>query len=98
MNNERIYKVLLQPVVTEKSTLLAEDSNQVVFKVDSRANKREIKAAVEKLFEVNVAGVRVVSVPGKSKRTRTGVGKCSDWKKAYVRLAPGQDIDFSVTG
>lgn len=98
MNNERIYKVLIQPVVTEKSTLLAEDSNQVVFKVDSHANKREIKAAVEKLFEVNVVSVRVVSVPGKLKRTRAGVGKCSDWKKAYVRLAPGQDIDFSVTG
>jgi large subunit ribosomal protein L23 len=96
MNKERLFKVLLKPVVTEKSTLLAEDSNQVVFKVDSQANKREVKAAVEKLFEVDVLSVRIVSVPGKTRRNRTGVGKCSDWKKAYVRLGQGQDIDFTA--
>ncbi len=96
MNKERIFKILLQPVVTEKSTNLAETSNQVAFKVDMTANKREIKAAVEQLFDVNVVTVRVVSVPGKTKRNRTGLGKCSDWKKAYVRLAPGQDIDFTT--
>ncbi|PCH53326.1 MAG: 50S ribosomal protein L23 [Cellvibrionales bacterium] len=96
MNKERIFKVLLQPIVTEKTTGMAEASNQVAFKVDRLANKREIKAAVEQLFEVSVVGVKVVSVLGKTKRTRTGLGKCSDWKKAYVRLAPGQDIDFTT--
>lgn len=95
MNKERIFKVLLKPVVTEKTAGMAEVGNKVAFKVDASASKREIKAAVEQLFDVNVVGVRVVSVPGKTKRTRTGLGKCSDWKKAYVRLAPGQDIDFS---
>lgn len=95
MNKERIFKVLLKPLVTEKTSGMAEASNQVAFRVDTTANKREIKAAVEQLFDVSVVGVRVVSVLGKTKRTRTGLGKCSDWKKAYVRLAPGQDIDFS---
>ena len=61
-----------------------------------RANSK-LKKAVEKLFEVKVDGVRVVNVKGKTRRTKTGMGKRSDWKKAYVRLAEGQDIDFSVT-
>ena len=61
------------------------------------ASKLEVKKAVEKLFEVKVDGVRVVNVKGKTRRTKTGMGKRSDWKKAYVRLAEGQDIDFSVT-
>lgn len=95
MNKERIFKVLLKPLVTEKTAGMAEANNQVAFRVDTAANKREIKAAVEQLFDVNVVAVRVVSVLGKTKRTRTGLGKCSDWKKAYVRLAPGQDIDFT---
>ncbi|MBV1930421.1 MAG: 50S ribosomal protein L23 [Porticoccaceae bacterium] len=95
MNKERIFKVLLKPLVTEKTAGMAEASNQVAFIVDTTANKREIKAAVEHLFDVSVVGVRVVSMLGKTKRTRTGLGKCSDWKKAYVRLAPGQDIDFT---
>jgi large subunit ribosomal protein L23 len=96
MNNERLLKVLLQPVVTEKTASLGESSNQVVFKVIPGAQKREIKAAVEKLFGVEVLGVRVVNAKGKTRRTRAGLGKCSDWKKAYVRLAPGQDIDFTT--
>ena len=96
MNKERIFKVLVQPLVTEKTAILADTSNQVAFKVATSANKREIKAAVEQLFEVDVVAVRVVSVLGKTKRTRNGLGKCSDWKKAYVRLAPGQDIDFTT--
>ncbi|HAD08377.1 MAG TPA: 50S ribosomal protein L23 [Porticoccaceae bacterium] len=96
MNNERLLKVLLQPVITEKTAGLGESSNQVVFKVLPGAEKREIKAAVEKLFGVEVLGVRVVNAKGKTRRTRTGLGKCSDWKKAYVRLAPGQDIDFTT--
>lgn len=96
MNQERVFKVLIRPVVTEKSTMLADSGNQVVFKVDPRATKREIRVAVEQLFKVQVVGVRVASVKGKTRRTRTGMGKCSDWKKAYVSLAAGQDIDFTV--
>lgn len=96
MNNERLLKILLQPVITEKTAGLGESSNQVVFKVMPNAEKREIKAAIEKLFGVQVLGVRIVNAKGKTRRTRTGLGKCSDWKKAYVRLAPGQDIDFTT--
>lgn len=96
MNKERIFKVLRAPHVSEKASMVGDAGNQVVFKVALDANKRDIKAAVEALFSVNVEGVRVTTVKGKTKRTRFGVGRRSDWKKAYVRLAPGQDIDFAV--
>ena len=96
MNLERLYKVVLGPVVSEKSAIAAEVSNQVVFKVLQDASKAEIRAAVEKLFDVKVENVRVLNVKGKTKRTRYGMGKRSDWKKAYVRLAEGQEIDFAV--
>lgn len=96
MNQERIYKVLLGPVISEKAAMAGDAANQVVFKVTTDATKAEIKAAVEQLFEVKVEGVRVLNVKGKTKRTRHGVGKRSDWKKAYVRLEQGQDIDFAV--
>ena len=96
VSQERLYKVLLAPVVSEKSSMAAESSNQVVFKVTTDAQKSEIKAAVEKLFNVTVASVKTLNVKGKTKRTRHGLGKRSDWKKAYVRLAEGQDIDFAV--
>jgi large subunit ribosomal protein L23 len=69
---------------------------QVVFKIANNASKLEVKKAVEQLFEVKVDAVRLVNVKGKTRRTRTGLGQRSDWKKAYVRLAEGQDIDFSV--
>ena len=95
MNQERVFKVLQGPVVSEKASVVAEEGNQVVFKVDSTATKREIKAAVEQLFKVNVLGVRVANVKGKTKRTNHGLGRHSDWKKAYVRLEQGQDIDFA---
>lgn len=95
MNRERIYKVLRAPLVTEKSTVLADASNQVVFRVDPSATKREIKAAIEQLFEVQVEAVRVVNTKGKVRRTRTGAGRCADKRKAYVRLGAGQDIDFT---
>lgn len=94
MNQERLYKIILGPVVSEKAAALGESSNQVVFKVIKDALKPEIKAAVEQLFEVKVQDVRVMNVKGKTKRTRHGVGVRSDWKKAYVRLEQGQDIDF----
>jgi len=93
MNQERLFKVLLGPHITEKSAMPSGAATQVVFKVALNANKLEIKKAVEQLFEVKVDDVRVVNMKGK---TRTGMGQRSDWKKAYVRLAEGQDIDFSV--
>lgn len=95
MNQERIYKVLLGPVVSEKAAVVGEAGNQVVFKVRTDADKREIKSAVQKLFNVVVEDVRTANVKGKNKRTRYGVGHQSDWKKAYVRLAQGQEIDFA---
>ncbi len=94
MNPERLMNVLLAPHVTEKSTIAADRDNQVVFKVAPDATKAEIRAAVEMLFEVNVEGVQVVNVKGKTKRTQTGLGKRKNWKKAYVRLKEGQDINF----
>ena len=96
MNQERIYQVLLGPVVSEKAALAGEQGNQVVFKVLHDASKREIKSAVQKLFNVVVEDVRTVNVKGKNKRTRYGIGRTSDCKKAYVRLAQGQEIDFAV--
>ena len=96
MNQERIYQVLLGPYISEKATIVADDGGQVVFRVAADATKPEIKKAVEQLFEVKVDGVRVVNMKGKTRRTKTGLGRRSDWKKAYVRLAEGQDIDFSV--
>jgi large subunit ribosomal protein L23 len=80
--------------MTEKSTLVAESSNQYVFRVTSDSNKAEIKSAVEKLFEVNVESVRILNVKGKSKMFKARAGKRSDWKKAYVRVQEGQVIDF----
>ena len=94
MKEERLLKVLKAPHVSEKSTMAAEAGNTVVFKVAKDANKAEIKAAVEKLFEVEVEGVRTVNVKGKTKRHGQSFGKRSDWKKAYVVLKEGQDIDF----
>lgn len=96
MNQEKLYKVILGPVVSEKSAIVAEQSNQVVFKVLKDANKAEISAAVEKLFNVEVERVCVMNVKGKTKRTRYGMGKRNDWKKAYVRLAQGHEIDFAT--
>jgi large subunit ribosomal protein L23 len=89
--------VLLGPHITEKAASATGSATQVAFKVATDASKLEVKKAVEKLFEVKVEGVRVINVKGKTRRTKTGMGKRSDWKKAYVRLAEGQDIDFSVT-
>lgn len=98
MNQEKLYRVLVGPVVSEKATMAADKGNQVVFKVARNADKREIKAAVETLFKVSVDSVRVLNQKGKVKRTRFGVGKQSDTRKAYVRLAEGHDIDFESLG
>jgi len=94
MSEERLYTVLLAPRMTEKSTQIGESSNQYVFKVTKDSNKSEIKAAVEKLFEVNVESVRIVNVKGKTKSFKARAGKRNDWKKAYVRVQEGQVIDF----
>ena len=94
MREERLLTVILAPHVSEKSTVTAETANTVVFKVAKDATKPQIKAAVEKLFEVEVEGVRTVNVKGKTKRTGARFGKRSDWKKAYVTLKEGADIDF----
>ncbi|MBN3564603.1 MULTISPECIES: 50S ribosomal protein L23 [Aliamphritea] len=94
MNQGRIYQVLLGPHISEKATIVAEGSQQVVFRVAADATKPEIKKAVEQLFEVKVTGVNIVNVKGKTKRTQRGLGKRSNIRKAYVCLADGHDIDF----
>ena len=94
MNDERLMKILLAPRVTEKSTVAADKYRQFVFKVMRDATKPEIRKAVEKMFEVEVESVQVLNVRGKSKTARRSQGKRPDWKKAYVRLKPGFDIDF----
>ncbi len=94
INEERLLKVILAPNISEKATMSAELNNTVVFKVATDASKLEIKAAVEKLFEVEVTGVRTLNVKGKVKRTGARFGRRSDWKKAYVTLKEGSDIDF----
>ncbi len=96
MNQERLFKVLLGPHITEKTSLTAGTATQEEMKVATDASKLEVKKAVQQLFEVTVDSVRVVNMKGKTRRTKTGLGHRSDWKKAYVRLAEGQDIDFSV--
>ncbi|MGD8379804.1 MAG: 50S ribosomal protein L23 [Gammaproteobacteria bacterium] len=94
MNRERLMNVLLGPHVSEKSTLVADESNQIVFRVRRDASKQEIRQAVEMLFEVKVDGVQVVNLRGKRKRFGASVGRRSDWKKAYVKLAEGEELDF----
>lgn len=94
MSKERLMTVLLGPHVSEKSTTAAEKNNQIIFKVRKDATKAEIRQAVELMFEVKVQGVQVLNQLGKRKRFGGHQGKRSDWKKAYVRLAEGQDIDF----
>lgn len=95
MNQERIYKVLVGPQISEKSTMASEKGNQVVFRVALDANKLEIRHAIEKLFNVKVVQVRVLRMKGKLKRNRFGDVRRSDWKKAYIRLEQGHDIDFA---
>ena len=92
MNN--LYNVIKKPCLTEKGMTLQEMENQVVFKVDPKANKHEIKQAVEKLFNVEVDAVRTCKVHGKKKRMGRHMGQRADWKKAIVSLAEGSSIDF----
>ena len=93
-NKERLMKVLLSPRITEKSTMLGDKYNQFVFKVLRDASKVEIKQAVELMFTVEVDSVQVCNVKGKTKRFKNVGGNRRDWKKAYVKLKPGFDIDY----
>jgi len=93
-NQERLMQVLLAPQVSEKSTYVAEKNEQVVFRVVGNATKPEIKAAVELLFKVEVESVQVANVKGKQKRFGKLAGRRKNWKKAYVCLKPGQEINF----
>ncbi len=95
MNHLKLANVIQAPVVSEKSTILGDSQNRFVFKVLKTATKSEIKSAVELMFTVDVESVQVANVRGKSKRFGQLMGSRADWKKAYVRLKPGHDIDFS---
>jgi large subunit ribosomal protein L23 len=96
-SQERLMNVLLAPQISEKATHVAEKNEQVIFRVAPDATKPEIKAAVEMLFKVNVNSVQVACVKGKVKRMGRLVGRRNDWKKAYVCLAPGQEINFAAS-
>tara|TARA_R110001592_G_scaffold215025_1_gene468142 strand:+ start:3247 stop:3543 length:297 start_codon:yes stop_codon:yes gene_type:complete len=95
MNQERVFQVLQSPHVSEKAAIAADLNNHYVFKVALDATKLEIKKAVEQLFKVNVNKVSTLRVKGKVKRNKHGFSTRSTWKKAYVRLEQGQDIDFA---
>lgn len=94
MNQNRLMKVLLSPIVSEKSTRLADKNNQFAFKVMTDASKPEIRRAVELMFDVKVKKVQVMNMNGKVKKSGQTLGRRADWKKAYVTLLEGHDIDF----
>ena len=94
MNVDRLHTIIVAPVISEKANRAAEKTNQAVFKVLVDAEKVEIKEAVEKLFDVKVTAVRTLNVKGKVKRFGRTVGRRSSWKKAYVTLAEGSELDF----
>ena len=94
MNQQRLMQVLLAPQISEKATYLADKNNQVVFRVAHDATKPEVKAAVELLFKVSVESVQIANVKGKKKRFGRHMGSRKSWKKAYVRVKSGQEINF----
>ena len=96
LNQERLLQVILAPQITEKATYVADKNQQIAFKVLPDATKPEIKAAIELVFKVEVDSVTVVNVAGKAKRVGRTVGRRQDWKKAYVSLKPGQEINFAA--
>ena len=99
MNPDRMYSVILAPHVSEKTTLMSEDANQYAFKVSVDATKNEIKQAVESIFNVVVQDLQVLNVKGKTKRSVRGkIRRRKNWKKAYVRLEAGHEIDFAEIG
>jgi len=96
-NEERLLNILLAPQISEKATYVAEKNEQVIFRVVSDATKPEVRAAVEKLFNVTVDSVQISNVKGKQKRFGRYMGARKDWKKAYVCLAAGQEINFAAS-
>ena len=96
ITDEKIFSVLRAPRVSEKTARLQEVSNQYVFEVSTTATKADVKAAVEKLFDVKVEAVNVLNVKGKNKSCRNRAGSRGSWRKAYVRLADGQAIDVTA--
>jgi large subunit ribosomal protein L23 len=96
MNKYYLAGVIESPIISEKSTITAEKNKQFVFKVQKQATKKQVKNAVEIMFNVEVVSVNVLNVKGKQKRFSGSLGQRSDWKKAYVKLKPGNDIDFSA--
>jgi len=96
VNREQLMSVVLAPHVTEKTSLAMQNNNQYAFRVRREATKTDIRQAVELMFEVKVRGVQVVNEPGKKRRFGRKVGRTQDWKKAYVRLAEGQTIDYEA--
>jgi large subunit ribosomal protein L23 len=92
--NKNAYGILKRPLITEKSTIEKDRGNKLVFEVDRRANKIEIKSAVEQMFKVNVLDVTTMTVRGKKKRVGRYFTKRSDWKKAMVTVKPGQRVEF----
>lgn len=96
LSKDKLYQVLVAPIVTEKSTRAAEFGGQAVFEVIPSATRGDVKAAIEQVFDVEVEAVRVLNVKGKTKRFGKSIGKRNDRKKAYIRLKEGSDIDFSV--
>jgi large subunit ribosomal protein L23 len=88
------FEIIKRPLNTEKTNIQKEIANQVTFEVDRRANRIEIKRAIETAFKVRVAGVQTMQIKGKTKRRGRTVGKRRDWKKAIVTLMPGERIDF----
>ncbi|HBN13980.1 50S ribosomal protein L23 [Pseudohongiella sp. SYSU M77423] len=96
MNQQRLYTIIVGPHVSEKAALIADRNNQVAFRVANDATKPEIREAIETLFKVTVEDLQVLNVKGKTKRTARGkLRQKSNWKKAYVKLAQGQEIDFA---
>ena len=96
ISQERLLQVLLAPQISEKATFVADKNEQVVFKVASDATKPEVKAAVESLFKGEVKSVQILNVKGKAKRFGKTMGRRKDWKKAFVCLKPGQEINFAA--
>jgi len=96
MNREQLMSVLIAPHVTEKTSLAMQNHNQYTFRVRREATKGDIRKAIELMFDVKVAGVRVVNETGKRRRFGRSIGRTQDWKKAYVSLAAGQTIDYEA--
>lgn len=98
LNQERLLQVILAPQISEKATFIADKHEQIVFRVASDATKPEIQAAVELLFKVQVESVQVLNTKGKQKRFKGQIGRRKSWKKAFVCLKPGQEINFAEGG